>query len=196
MESLLDDRAVCQRVLDHIDARSTDMGTETWREPVVNYRSEQRFGAELDLLRRLPIPFCPSAALPEAGSYVARSAAGNAARGGARRRRSRARVSQCVQASGHASRRRQWLHEGVRMRLPRLGVSRSTVAFTTFRTIGDFPTSTKRSTVSCRCTPKRNAGSCSSRQLPGAASEGALDGLPDLIAPTSASSLPTRTSPT
>ena len=66
MESLLDDRAVCQRVLDHIDGNSTDMGTETWREPVVNYRSEQRFGAELDLLRRLPVPFCPSAALPEA----------------------------------------------------------------------------------------------------------------------------------
>jgi phenylpropionate dioxygenase-like ring-hydroxylating dioxygenase large terminal subunit len=76
MEALLDDQQVIQRVFDHIDNKTTDVGTETWREPVVNYRSEQRLRAELDLLRRLPIPFCPSAALPEAGSYVARSAAG------------------------------------------------------------------------------------------------------------------------
>jgi len=76
MEALLDDQQVIQRVFDHIDNKTTDVGTETWREPVVNYRSEARLRAELDLLRRLPIPFCPSAALPDAGSYVARSAAG------------------------------------------------------------------------------------------------------------------------
>jgi phenylpropionate dioxygenase-like ring-hydroxylating dioxygenase large terminal subunit len=76
MEALLSDPQVAQRILDHIDRKTTDMGTEIWREPVANYRSEQRFRAEIDMLRRLPIPFCPSAALPEAGSYVARNAAG------------------------------------------------------------------------------------------------------------------------
>ncbi len=76
MSVLLDDQLVAQRVLDHIDRKTTDLGTEIWREPVANYRSESRFRAEIDLLRRLPIPFCPSAAVPEAGSFVARSAAG------------------------------------------------------------------------------------------------------------------------
>jgi phenylpropionate dioxygenase-like ring-hydroxylating dioxygenase large terminal subunit len=76
MQTLLDDQHVVQRVFDHIDRKSTDVGTEIWREPVANYRSEARFRAELDLLRRLPIPFCPSAALPDVGSYVARNAAG------------------------------------------------------------------------------------------------------------------------
>jgi choline monooxygenase len=76
MEALLDDQQVIQRVFDHIDQKTTDTGTEMWREPVVNYQSEQRLRAELDLMRRLAVPFCPSAALPEAGSYVARSAAG------------------------------------------------------------------------------------------------------------------------
>ena len=52
-------------------------GQEVWREPVANYRSEQRLAAEIEqILRRSPTPFCPSAALPEAGSYVAREAAG------------------------------------------------------------------------------------------------------------------------
>ena len=76
MQALLDDQRVAERVLDHIDHKTTDMGTEMWREPVANYRSEPRFRAELDMLQRLPIPFCPSAALPEPGSYVARNAAG------------------------------------------------------------------------------------------------------------------------
>jgi len=76
MEALLNDRQVVERVLEHIDNKTTDTGTESWREPVANYRSEQRLNAEIDLLRRLPIPFCPSAALPETGAYVARNAAG------------------------------------------------------------------------------------------------------------------------
>jgi phenylpropionate dioxygenase-like ring-hydroxylating dioxygenase large terminal subunit len=73
---LLDDRAVAQRVLDHIRNRTTDMGERVWREPTENYSSAQRFAAELELLRRSAAPFCPSAALPEKGSYVAREAAG------------------------------------------------------------------------------------------------------------------------
>jgi choline monooxygenase len=76
MQALLTDQQVAQRVLDHIDHKTTDRGSEIWREPVANYRSEQRLHAEIDVLRRLPVPFCPSAALPEPGSYVARSAAG------------------------------------------------------------------------------------------------------------------------
>jgi phenylpropionate dioxygenase-like ring-hydroxylating dioxygenase large terminal subunit len=72
---LLDDPAVVQRIFDHIDNRTTDLGETTWREPVENYRCEKRFAAELDLLRRYPTPYCPSAALAEPGSYLARVAA-------------------------------------------------------------------------------------------------------------------------
>lgn len=75
MSSLLSDADVIERVFHHIDNKSTDSGDSVWREPVENYRSQQRFEAEIALLRRLPVPFCPSAALPEPGSYVAREAA-------------------------------------------------------------------------------------------------------------------------
>jgi phenylpropionate dioxygenase-like ring-hydroxylating dioxygenase large terminal subunit len=71
-----DDQSVAQRVLDHISRGTTDAGSGVWREPVDNYRSAERLAAELALLRRMPVPFCPSAALPGAGSYVAREAAG------------------------------------------------------------------------------------------------------------------------
>ncbi len=75
--SLSDDPSVVQRILDHIDNKTTDLSETSWREPVANYRSEERFAAELGrVLRRYPTPFCPSAALPETGSYVARDAAG------------------------------------------------------------------------------------------------------------------------
>jgi len=77
MTSLSDDPSVVQRILDHIDRRTTDLGESTWREPVEHYRSPERFAAELArVLRRYPTPFCPAAALPGPGSYVARSAAG------------------------------------------------------------------------------------------------------------------------
>ncbi len=76
MAARTDDQSVAQRVLDHVAAGTTDTGAEVWREPVANYLSESRLAAELALLRRTPVPFCPSAALPEKGSYVARDAAG------------------------------------------------------------------------------------------------------------------------
>jgi phenylpropionate dioxygenase-like ring-hydroxylating dioxygenase large terminal subunit len=76
MAARVDDQSVAQRVLDHIAARTTDTGAEVWREPVANYCSEARFTEECALLRRTPVPFCPSAALPEKGSYLARNAAG------------------------------------------------------------------------------------------------------------------------
>jgi len=77
MKTGMDDQAVAQRVLEHIANGTTDLGAEVWREPVANYRSPERLQAELEgVLRRCPTPFCPSAALPEVGSFVAREAAG------------------------------------------------------------------------------------------------------------------------
>src|SRR6266851_520955 len=77
MNRLSDDQSVVQRILDHIDNQTTDLSDATWQERVENYRSQERFSAELaSILRRYPTPFCPSAALPESGSYVARNAAG------------------------------------------------------------------------------------------------------------------------
>jgi phenylpropionate dioxygenase-like ring-hydroxylating dioxygenase large terminal subunit len=76
MTRLSDDHAVVQRILDHIDNQTTDLSDATWREPLAHYLSEDRFAAEIELvLRRYPTPFCPSAALPAIGSYVARDAA-------------------------------------------------------------------------------------------------------------------------
>lgn len=181
MESLLDDRAVCQRVLDHIDGHTTDMGTEIWREPVMNYRSEQRFGAELDLLRRLPIPFCPSAALPEAGSYVARDAGHTplvVVRGDDGR----------VRAFRNACR-----HRGMRL----AEGSGCTKAFVcgyhgwAYRLDGrlhhiphdqGFPDVDKAEHGLVPVQVEEKCGLVFVTQNPGSESEGALDGLPDLIA--------------
>jgi phenylpropionate dioxygenase-like ring-hydroxylating dioxygenase large terminal subunit len=75
--ALLDDASLIERILRHVEGKTTDLATETWREPVENYRSESRLAAEMELvLRRYPTPFCPSAALSEPGSFVARNAAG------------------------------------------------------------------------------------------------------------------------
>jgi phenylpropionate dioxygenase-like ring-hydroxylating dioxygenase large terminal subunit len=77
MKTGMDDQAVAQRILDHIANKTTDLGESVWREPVANYRSAARLQAEFErVLRRCPTPFCPSAALPEVGSFVAREAAG------------------------------------------------------------------------------------------------------------------------
>jgi nitrite reductase/ring-hydroxylating ferredoxin subunit len=73
---LLDDSALIRRIFDHLDNGTTDLAPETWSEPVANYLSPARLAAEIEVLRRQPTPFCPSAALPSAGSYLARSAAG------------------------------------------------------------------------------------------------------------------------
>ncbi len=74
--SLLSDQQVIDRIFAHVDNGTTDVGDTVWREPVEHYQSQERFEAEIALLKRLPVPFCPSAALPEKGSYIARSAAG------------------------------------------------------------------------------------------------------------------------
>jgi len=75
-QTFMDDQAVIERVLSHVRNGTTDLGDEVWREPVDHYRSEERFHREIALLRRLPVPFCPSAALREPGAYIARVAAG------------------------------------------------------------------------------------------------------------------------
>lgn len=77
MGRLLDDHQLTERVLGHIAAGTTDESDEVWREPVANYRSPQRLEAEIkQVLRRAATPFCPSAAVPQAGCYLAREAAG------------------------------------------------------------------------------------------------------------------------
>jgi phenylpropionate dioxygenase-like ring-hydroxylating dioxygenase large terminal subunit len=73
---LLDDGQIIERVFSHIDNKTTDLGDEVWKEPVKNYINQERFDNEIKLLRSLPVPFCPSSALPEKGSYVSRIAAG------------------------------------------------------------------------------------------------------------------------
>lgn len=73
---LLSDQAVFERVFNHIDNNTTDLGETVWREPAENYYSQQRFDDEIALLKRIPVAYCPSAALLDKGSFVARSAAG------------------------------------------------------------------------------------------------------------------------
>lgn len=76
MPPLLDDHALVDRILAHIDSKSTDRGTTVWREPAANYTSPERFAQELEVLRRVPMAFCPSAALPDPGSWIARTTVG------------------------------------------------------------------------------------------------------------------------
>ncbi len=73
---LLEDQAVIAKILNHIDQGSTDLSVEVWQEPVEHYTSQVHFEREISqVLRRSATVFCPSAALPEVGSYVARDVA-------------------------------------------------------------------------------------------------------------------------
>lgn len=74
--NFLNDQEAIERIFNHIDNGTTDLGSEIWKEPVENYYTQERFNLEIKLLRSLPIPFCPSAALNENGSYIARRASG------------------------------------------------------------------------------------------------------------------------
>ena len=73
---LLNDQEVIERIFSHIDNNTTDLGDTVWKEPVDHYQSQGRFDAEIALLKRLPVPYCPSVSLPDKGSYIARKAAG------------------------------------------------------------------------------------------------------------------------
>jgi phenylpropionate dioxygenase-like ring-hydroxylating dioxygenase large terminal subunit len=70
MSSFRDDRAVAARILAHIESGTSDTSDGVWREPVANYRSPERLRAELEVLRRLPRPLCPAAAVPEPGQFA------------------------------------------------------------------------------------------------------------------------------
>jgi len=72
----LNDSDAIERIFNHIDNGTTDLGNTIWKEPVRNYYSQERFDAEIALLKKSPIPYCPSAGLPENGSYIARRASG------------------------------------------------------------------------------------------------------------------------
>ena len=76
MPALKTDAEVIEQIFEHIDQGSTDTGSETWREPTANYTSELRLSAELELMKKLPLVFAPSAALAEPGDYIAHSIAG------------------------------------------------------------------------------------------------------------------------
>ncbi|MGZ0186940.1 MAG: aromatic ring-hydroxylating oxygenase subunit alpha [Alphaproteobacteria bacterium] len=73
--ALLSETALIDRIFEHIDGKTTDVGDDIWREPTENYHTQEWFDAEITVMRRLPVPFCPSAALPEPGSFIARTAA-------------------------------------------------------------------------------------------------------------------------
>ncbi|MBT6314259.1 MAG: aromatic ring-hydroxylating dioxygenase subunit alpha, partial [Alphaproteobacteria bacterium] len=73
--TLLSETALIDRIFEHIGGKTTDVGDDVWQELTENYRSQDRFDAEVALMRRLPVAFCPSAALPEPGSFIARTAA-------------------------------------------------------------------------------------------------------------------------
>ena len=75
MQKFMSDQDVVDRVLNHIANKTTDRGTDVWREAVDNYRSEDRLNHELSLFKSLPTPFCPSTALTKPGDYIAKTAA-------------------------------------------------------------------------------------------------------------------------
>ncbi len=75
---LSSDREIAQRILEHLAKGTTDSWNGApWREPVSSYLDASRLEVELSqVLRRQATVFCPSAALPDAGTYLAREAAG------------------------------------------------------------------------------------------------------------------------
>jgi nitrite reductase/ring-hydroxylating ferredoxin subunit len=74
--ALMSDQDIIARIFDHIDNKTTDVGQSSWKEPTKNYQSAERLDAELALLRTRWVVFCPSAALPKSGDYIARDTAG------------------------------------------------------------------------------------------------------------------------
>lgn len=74
-DKLIDDNSLIEKIFNHIDNKTTDLGDIVWQEPVSNYLDPDRFKKEIDLIRSSPVPFCPSIALPSSGSFIARTAA-------------------------------------------------------------------------------------------------------------------------
>jgi phenylpropionate dioxygenase-like ring-hydroxylating dioxygenase large terminal subunit len=73
---LASDAAIVERIHMHIANGTTDLADGTLREPVANYRTTERFVAEIDVFRSRPVAFCPGAALAEPGAYLSRDAGG------------------------------------------------------------------------------------------------------------------------
>jgi hypothetical protein len=63
-DMLANEPDIVERILNHIDRKSTDLSDEVWYEPVEHYTSQARFSAELrQVFRKTATPFCPSDAL-------------------------------------------------------------------------------------------------------------------------------------
>lgn len=73
---LMSDQQVIERLFEHLDNKTTDVGNRSWQESTKHYQSSQRFEEEYCLLKKTPLLFCPSDALPEYGSYIARDILG------------------------------------------------------------------------------------------------------------------------
>ena len=76
MQKFMSDSDVVDRVLSHVKNKTTDRGEDVWREPVENYRSEDRLARERAMFKKTPTAFCPSVALAKTGDFIARNAAG------------------------------------------------------------------------------------------------------------------------
>jgi len=70
--TLLNDEAVIRRIFNHIDNKTTDIGSQCWQEPVEHYQSQEHFDLELQALCKQFTIYCPSASLEGAGAYLAR----------------------------------------------------------------------------------------------------------------------------
>jgi len=74
--TLRKDEEVIRQIFDHIDNKTTDIGTRCWKEPVEHYQSQEHFESELNVLRKQFTVYCPSASLAKSGDYLAREVYG------------------------------------------------------------------------------------------------------------------------
>ena len=69
--------AVGRRLLGHMDARTTDLADELFRNPTINYSCRERAALERErLFRARPIFMGLATRLPKAGDYLAEDVAG------------------------------------------------------------------------------------------------------------------------
>ena len=59
MSKFMSDSEVVDRVLGHVANKTTDRGDDIWREPVENYRSEDRLAQELAVFKSVRHPSVP-----------------------------------------------------------------------------------------------------------------------------------------
>jgi hypothetical protein len=72
----LSEPLILERILNHIDNKTTDLDDTVRKEPVADYLSQQRFDAEIDLLRHLPVVLGLCAMLLDNSSDIAGKPAG------------------------------------------------------------------------------------------------------------------------